>query len=501
MAETSAPRARAGLPIIAIVAMVGLAAVLLACSEPPRPAAADARPSFLLVVIDTLRVDAVSAYGSEPGTVTPALDALAREGLRYARAYAPAPWTLPSHATLFTGVGPGEHGVGVGGHMVLPERFETLAERLAGAGYDTIGFAENSLVVPAMGLAQGFRSFVSEGIAVTLRKQGHEDVQLDVVQGVRDWSQQRDPQKPFLVFANLFDAHDPYELHPEHDFLPPGVPPERAERLGRGEPGEGVAEFAGICERLPPPDEIEILRALYRGEVAAADAKLGRLVEAARAAAGDGPLVTVVTSDHGEHFGEHGLLGHEFSLRGSLLHVPLVVHGLPDTEPAVIETPVSLADVVPSVLAWAGLEPPEDVAGRALPRAPGAPAPEDRPLLAAWSDAPLVAPQGWFSDEDRAGRRRSCTDEHRVFGDMVSLVRFPYKVNWYAREGVAPELYDLRWDQAERSDVSGHQAERLDAMLGEIERERQALEEVAERPREPLDPEVVQTLRALGYAE
>lgn len=483
-----------------ITAITVLAAVLLACGEEPRPAADDARPSFLLVVIDTLRVDAVSAYGSEPGTLTPALDALAREGLRYTRAYAPAPWTLPSHATLFTGVGPGEHGVGVGGHMVLPERFETLAERLAGAGYDTIGFAENSLVVPAMGLAQGFRNFVSEGIAVTLRRQGHEEVRLDVVEGVKAWSQKRDPQRPFLVFVNLFDPHDPYEHHPEHDFLPPGIPPERAERLGRGEPGEGVAEFAGICDRLPPPDEIEILRALYQGEVAAADAKLGRLVEAARAAAGDRPLVTVATSDHGEHFGEHRLLGHEFSLRDSLVHVPLVVHGLADTDPAVIRTPVSLADVTPSVLAWAGLEPPEGLAGRALPLAPGAPA-SDRPLLATWSDAPLVAPQGWFSDEDRAGRRRSCTDEDRVFGDMVSLVRFPYKLNWYAREGVAPELYDLRWDEAERSDVAVHHAERVDTMLDVVERERKALEEVAERPREPLDPDVVQSLRALGYAE
>lgn len=494
MSATSAPSIRVR-PTWAV-----LAAVLLACGAEPRPAADDARPSFLLVVIDTLRVDAVSAYGSEPGTLTPALDALAREGLRYTRAYAPAPWTLPSHATLFTGVGPEEHGVGVGGHMVLPERFETLAERLAGAGYETIGFAENSLVVPAMGLAQGFRNFVSEGIAVTLRRQGHEQVRLDVVQGVRSWSQERDPRKPFLVFVNLFDPHDPYEFHPEHDFLPPGTPPERAERLGRGEPGEGVAEFAGICDRLPPPGEIEILRALYQGEVGAADAKLGRLVEVARAAAGSGPLVTLVTSDHGEHFGEHRLLGHEFSLRGSLVHVPLVVHGLADTEPAVIETPVSLADVVPSVLAWAGLEPPEDLAGRLLPRAPGSPA-ADRPLLATWSDEPLVAPEGWFSDEDRAGRRRSCTDDDRVFGDMVSVIRFPYKLNWYAREGVDPELYDLRWDEAERSDVSVHHAERVATMLGEVERDRRALEEVAERPQEPLDPEVVQTLRALGYAE
>ena len=108
--------------------LVGVAG--LACTP------VDPRPSIVLVVIDTLRADAVSAYGTVEGT-TPAIDALAAKGLLYSRAYSPSPWTLPSHASLFTGLGIEDHGAGLAGQSSLPERFVTLAERLAEAGYET----------------------------------------------------------------------------------------------------------------------------------------------------------------------------------------------------------------------------------------------------------------------------------------------------------------------------------------------------------------------------
>ena len=129
-------------PLPAPLAILGLAigAIASACSPP-----VDVSPSILLVVIDTLRADAVSAYGAVEGT-TPFVDSLAAAGLRYQRAYAPSPWTLPSHATLFTGLWPERHGVGVGGRMLLPEGLPTLAERMGQAGFETVGFSENPIV-------------------------------------------------------------------------------------------------------------------------------------------------------------------------------------------------------------------------------------------------------------------------------------------------------------------------------------------------------------------
>ena len=109
-------------------------------------------------MIDTLRADAVSAYGAVEGT-TPSFDALASRGLLYERAYAPSPWTLPSHASLLTGFEVDRHGVGVAGRMGLRAEFTTLAERLSEAGYQTVGFSENPLVSDLFGFDQGFERF------------------------------------------------------------------------------------------------------------------------------------------------------------------------------------------------------------------------------------------------------------------------------------------------------------------------------------------------------
>lgn len=482
-----------GLLGIVVAALAGAA-----CGSRGTHETVDARPSFLLVVIDTLRADAVSAYGAVEGT-TPHIDALAAEGLRYANAYAPAPWTLPSHATLFTGLGPERHGVGLEGRMALPGDLDTLAGLLGAAGYETAGFSENPILGRPLGFARGFEHFVGASDAVAARAAGHPDARFDLVLGVSGWARQRGSERPFFVFVNLFDAHDPYELHEDHLFLPPGVDPSEARRVGSGAPMQGVAEFAGMCDRLPPRRELDILRGLYLGEVAAADAKLGALRRAVAAAA-PGPLVTIVTSDHGEHLGEHRLLGHEFSLRTEVLHVPLVVQGLPGARPALIEAPVGLADLAPTVLDAAGVAVPEAWPGRPLPRHPGEGDPQ-RPLFAVWSDAPLRPPEGFRTDHARqADRRRlSCGPEDRVFGDILALTRPPYKLLWYERN--PPQLYDLRWDAGERSDVAAHHPEVVARMTREIDALRATLEETTSSETPPLDPAAIEALRQLGYVE
>jgi arylsulfatase A-like enzyme len=442
--------------------ILGLTASLpLACGGPAAPT--DERPSFLLVILDTLRADAVSAYGEVEGT-TPHLDGLAAEGLRFTRAMAPAPWTLPSHATLFTGVGPERHGVGVNGREELPADLVTLAERLSSAGYETIGLSENPLVSPPFGLSRGFSHFEGELDAYLARMAGRSAPIFDVVLGVSKWAEQRDAARPFLAFVNLYDPHDPY------------------------------------CDRLPPPRDLAILHGLYLSDVAVADDKLASIHQRVTETTGTRTLVTIVAGDHGEHFGERRLLGHQFSLGEAVLHIPLVVHGLPGTSPAVIDAPVALEDIAPSILAWAGIDVPEELPGRVLPRLPGAPA-EERELLAFWSDAPPREPPEGFArvDEGAADRIRGfCNAEDRVFGDLLSLIRFPYKLVWY--EHHSPELYDLAWDPKERSDVASHHSERVARMAEALEPRRRELDRVSSEAQK-LDPRAEQALRALGYIE
>jgi hypothetical protein len=169
----------------------------------------------------------------------------------------------------------------------------------------------------------------------------------ETIGAVERWRSGRSRDRPFFLFVNVSDAHWPYatsEGHQGQRFVPLGTEPETARRLD-------LEVDSYICRDPVPAETFEILRGLYHGGVAEADAKLAEVLALL---AGERPGETVVvTSDHGEHFGERGLVSHQFSLAEPLLHVPLVVHGLAGVSPATIEEPVQLADIAPSVLEWA----------------------------------------------------------------------------------------------------------------------------------------------------
>jgi arylsulfatase A-like enzyme len=215
----------------------------------------------------------------------------------------------------------------------------------------------------------------------------------------------------------------------------------------------------------------------------------------------DGGLVTVVTADHGEHFGEHSLLGHEFSVRNAVLQVPLVVHGLAGVAPAQIDTPLTLADVAGSVLAWAGVRQPGDPP--ALPEgrdAPGSP----RSFFALYSDTVLEMPEGLVHivqlDPEEADRRRNgCGIDDRVFGDTHALTRYPFKLIAFAHH--PPQLYDLSWDPGERSDLAAQRAELVAEMSEELAALVAALPQRDTDEEPELEPGAREALRGLGYLE
>jgi arylsulfatase A-like enzyme len=463
-----------------------------ACSGPANS------PSILLVVIDTLRADAVSAYGKVEGS-TPTLDRLAREGLLYRHAFAPSPWTLPSHATLFTGLTIPRHGVGVNGVIELRGEFETLAERLGRAGYRTGGFSENPLVSRYVGLDQGFGRFVSVTVDDLLAHSGggESELDFDVLEEVGSWLDAwwlPFDDRPLFVFVNLFDPHDPYSVRDPNPFVPSDA--------DRDVPASTALRELGMCDRLPPGEVLAVLHGLYLGEAAAADAKLGPLVDRVREARPRRDLVTVITSDHGEHLGEHGLLGHEYSVRNPVLQVPLVVHGLPGVAPAELPQPIGLARLSGSILAWAGIRTDQDPSP--LPGSPDA-IETPRPLFALYGDDEFVTPEPLHREGGRMNRteadvrRAGCEPDDRVFGDIHAVTRFPFKLIRFPDH--APELYDLSWDPAERSDLAGHRPDLVTELSRQLSTFVERLGAAAQKDAPAPAPEALEALRQLGYVE
>lgn len=448
--------------------------VLSGCTKSPPP-------SFVLAVLDTARADAVSAYGKVAGT-TPTVDALAQTGLRYTHAYSNSNWTLPAHASLFTGLLLSEHGLRLGSDA-LPNTVTTLAEQLRGRGYETVAFSENPWLGPAAGVTRGFDRFTgpSDRFKAKLKR--------EMSELVGEWLASRPRDRPFFLFLNIMDPHWDYQVRAANPFLPPGVSRERASAIATSPP------LFCVWRRGSP--EADILRGLYLGDVQAADAKLGRVLRRLREAPAQNSLVVIVTSDHGEYLGEQGLLEHGVGMGEAVLEIPLIVHGLPRVPAAVIDEPVQLIDIMPSVLSWAGAPVPAGLTGRRLPTTASAERPS-RPIIAEYWDAYTKEQTRDLIRDVIAWRRKSCTAEDKVFGDTHAILRFPYKLISYER--YAAELFDVRADPEEQHDLAAKAPEAVAALQAELHQVVTAARPPSEVPKSTLDASTAERLRALGYA-
>jgi arylsulfatase A-like enzyme len=352
--------ARAAAVAAAVLAIAAAAAFLL-----PRRS----RPHVVVLLWDTTRADRLEAYGYGRPT-TPWLESVAAEGVLYEQCRAPSPWTLPSHASIFTGLLPAHHGASNLESPLAPSH-RTLAERLREAGYDTILVSNNSLVHPATGVAQGFDSFRD-----VVRERGRHGADLALgILGEEMARRRADParaSRPLFLFVNLMEPHLPYDPPEEIEraWRPAGTTDaEAAEAKAFGFPGD-VAHNLGI--RRIDARALERLSALYDAEIRSLDGH-SRAIEALLAregvlGAGTDSLL-VVASDHGENLGEHGLLDHKLSVSDALLRVPLVIRGRGRFEGGRRETAqVRLQDLFPTLLAAAGvdLDPAETPHAREL---------------------------------------------------------------------------------------------------------------------------------------
>ena len=450
------------------------------------------RPNVLLVSIDSLRADHVGAYGYARET-SPAIDTLARDGALFESAISSAPWTVPAHMTLLTGLPPEVHDVVTVRQKLSPDAV-TLAEVLQDAGYATAAFVSGPTVMAHYGFGQGFASY-DESMVERRPKLAGAAVSspglVDLVSGWLDRWSTAETREPFFVFLHMWDVH--------YDYVPPR---EYVERFDPGYDGDLDVRRFETNERLHrgmAPRDLRHLIALYDGEIRFTDDHLARLVAKLRTLGVLDDTIVVVTSDHGEEFFEHGAKGHAKTLYDEVLRVPLVVRYPRRVAPAQrVTQQVRLMDVAPTILGLAGVTAPEGFGASDV-------APEHRfadvsPYLAGPASPPFPVLPAFSSNLWLSGK------QHAVRTADAKLIRYepalPLRPPLPSRVGT--EVFDLALDPGERTNLFSTETAplflaTLDPLLASWRSDtgRQTKLALARKP----DPQAAARLRALGYLQ
>lgn len=351
---------------------------------PPGPPGA-VGPSIALVVLDAVRADRTSLARRDRDT-TPHLAALAARGTTLSAARSVSGGSLPAHASLLTGRLPSGHGAHAE-HLRLDAEITTIAEALRAAGWDTAAFSADPLVAPGTGLDQGFVTFeerwrgwlggestlAGRALRRWLRPE-RDKGGAEVVAAVRDWRAAREGDRPWFVLVSVVEARAPYQAVPavhRDAFLPPGTSASEAARIGE------AAHLAQVFGTAVDPADADLARDLSDGAVRAADAVLGEVL----AALADADVVLVV-ADHGEELGGPVGWGHDHGLTEAILRVPFVAAGEGIAAGRVLDAPVSLVDVAPTIRALAGLPAVPGDGVDLVPALRGGPGPAERTLRA-----------------------------------------------------------------------------------------------------------------------
>jgi arylsulfatase A-like enzyme len=323
------------------LALAGTALLIGACGgardSPPR--------HVLLISIDSLRADRLGCYGN-PRETSPTIDRLAAEGTRFEHAYSPSSWTLPSHATLLTGLAQYHHGA------VLPDRrippgTPGLASILKARGYRTRGVYSGPFLEPIFGFGQGFDEYVScetetsGDMSEKLARSHGDETNPCLLRTVERWAREPD-DGPSFWFLHMWDVH--YDYIPPPEYVRRFDPRYHGKLTGRNIAGKGFPKTAR-------PRDVAHLLACYDGEVRYTDDTIAAMLNALDGAGRLESTLVVVTADHGDEFLEHGGTGHQKTVFPESVGIPLVFRGPGVPRGRVIRTPVGLQDVAPTILA------------------------------------------------------------------------------------------------------------------------------------------------------
>lgn len=451
---------RAGIHPGRLARIAPFACLLLASACGSDPDSREPRPNVLLVTIDTLRADHLSLYGYERPT-TPFLEALAADAVRFDRAYSTSSWTVPAMVSLFSGVHPDAHRVvhgtaqpdGVALQEVVPEDAVLWTEVLSDAGYHSFAVTTNFHLASELGFGQGFERFWNGGWDASAEQ---------VNRRVEHWLEEIRESRPYFLWVHYLDPHLPYT--PREPWIS-AYDPGYADQGPRVAPDALDRELRALHIRRDSP-ELAYLTAAYDAEINYTDAALRELFAWLRPSRHD---LVVIASDHGEELLDHGRFGHQLTLFEEATRVPLLML-LPGRAAAgqVVSTPVSLVDVLPTVLDTLGLPAPAGIQGRSL-----------RMLI--------------------EGKQMADRDAHASLAKQRAIRRGRWKL---IRNDARRWLFDLERDPRERRNVAGERPDvvrELDAAVTEFA-------EQAGRQRWEVEFRVTsedeaEQLRALGYLE
>ena len=471
------------------------------------------QPNIILLVMDSVRTANLSCYGYERAT-TPNIDRLATQGQLFEQAISVGCWTLPVHASLFTGLYPLNHGLTVS-KDALPDHFPTLARRLKTLGYQTACFSNNPYISEATGLTQGFdtvediwrslrprgarRTWTSQFLKRVERRGPPMQAMLRGVEWLRNarsiilrmrkgradsgarltnekikaWlTQTRKLDAPFFVFVNYMECHERYSppLPYNRRFMPAHFSPWRVARVG---PNKAAILNSSAQRRA---EDLEITRALYDGALNYLDHRIGELVAFVEGLRILDDTLLVVASDHGDSLGEHGHLGHRLTLYEQLVRVPLIIRCPARFQPGMRVSPqVQLADLYPTFLEFAGADAAE-IEANGFHSLLTTPDPSVRPFTVAENTAPKSL--------DNVLWRMMRTDQ--------------YKYIWKSNQ--QHELYDLAGDPAETTNLFPTRPDLARGLIEELEAWERGLAEkrIATQEAE-YDETTLQRLRGLGY--
>jgi arylsulfatase A-like enzyme len=452
--------------------------------------------NFVLITLDTTRADHLGCYGYSKNT-TPFLDSLAKKGILFENAYANATWTLPSHASLFTGMMPSVHGAGYSNFFVSPS-VKTIAESLQEKGYTSAAFIGGPFLVSAFNLNQGF-DFYDEHLdphselkrltlfrllsKITGKSLWHTDGQrrgAEINQEVSSYLRWVVNRQPFFLFINYFDAHEPYD-----------PPQEIRDQMQIHTTMKGNIRFYPLnkrngiaCHSDGTPlssDDFQQLRDLYDGELRYQDQQLEILWKMIEQSGIASKTILIIASDHGETIGEHQFLDHGHNLYQEQVHVPLLFYnsGLFSGGKRITET-VQLIDVYPTMLQFVGLKPENGIQGHSL--IPGLRS-NQFPVRSVLSEIDID------SHPRFAAFKRS---QKMILQDSLKYVDSSDKNNM---------LFDLQTDPAEMIDQQSNQPDRAEQLHKKLNELFRALEIMKHKGSGQLDEETREKLKSLGYIE
>lgn len=439
------------------------------------------RPNLLLVTVDTLRADPLRCYG---GPVGEGICGLFARGTRFRWAFSSAPYTAPSVASLLTSRYPAYHGVTQSAYSYLGNDVETLTEVLRAAGYTTAAFVSNPVLDRGRNLGQGFEVYDQRMTRRERNRPGYAEREAaSTTNAVLAWADVA-LREPWFVWVHYQDPHGPYD--PPGDPMPRDPPGARRLPVLSVQSGlDGIPAY----QVLPGIFTLPAYRQRYFDEIRYLDAHVVRLVRGLEARSSRPPAL-LLTADHGEAFGEdHYYFSHGHSVGLDQIRVPLFYRAPVPQGPRVVEQPVSLLDVAPTLLAVAGLPAPESFQGRVLP-VPGAgrdgtipPTDPERVFFAEHGRRAAVIAKRHFFSRDRMG------EEGRSRDLGQELPYLPPRVASLG-DGDALPAYETPDADPEAAD--------LDGILTHFLVETRDLKGLRH---DEVDAEVRQQMRALGYVE